>query len=80
MPPPERLADNDLSVDLSTGGEGVRSPAEEVLEKGDKLVVRAEIPGVSKDDVTVNVTDGALTIEGERRRESEDRGDGFGAP
>lgn len=70
-------ADNDLWVDLSTGGDALWSPAVEVLERGDKLVVRAEIPGVSKDDVNVNVTDDALTIEGERRREAEDRGEGF---
>lgn len=68
----------DLGTDLwGDGGSALWSPAVEVLEKGNNLVVRAEIPGVSKDDVTVSLTNEALTIQGERRRESEDRGDGY---
>ncbi len=57
--------------------EALWSPPVEVLEKGDNLVVRAEIPGVSKDDVNVTLSNDTLTIEGERRQESEDRGEGF---
>jgi HSP20 family protein len=53
------------------------SPAVEMFEKGDKLIVRAEIPGVSKDDVSLEITDDMLTIEGERRQESEDRSEGY---
>jgi HSP20 family protein len=53
------------------------SPAVEMFEKGDKLVVRAELPGVSKDDVSLEITDDVLMIEGERRQESEDREEGF---
>jgi HSP20 family protein len=62
---------------LSNDATALWSPAVEMFEKGDKLVVRAEIPGVSKDDVSVDITDDVLTIEGERRQESEDRGEGF---
>jgi HSP20 family protein len=67
----------DLWSDVSAGGTALWSPPIEVFEKGDKIVVRAEIPGISKEDVTIDVTDDALTIEGERRQESEDRGEGF---
>jgi HSP20 family protein len=70
-------AGTDLWSDVTDGGAALWSPAVEVLEKGDKLVVRAEIPGVSREDVNVDITDDALTIEGERRQESEDRGEGF---
>jgi HSP20 family protein len=66
-----------LWPELTDGGSGLWSPAVEVFEKGDKLVVRAEIPGVSRENVNVDVTDDALTIEGERRQESEDRGEGY---
>jgi len=67
----------DVWGDGSNEGATLWSPAVEVFEKGDKLVVRAEIPGVSKDDVSIDVTDDVLTIQGERRQESEDRGEGF---
>ena len=35
-------------------------------------MVRADLPGLSRDDVKVDVTDDAITIQGERRREHED--------
>jgi HSP20 family protein len=69
--------DRDVWGDTSDEGAALWSPAVEVLEKGDKLVVRAEIPGVAKDDVSIDVSDDVLTIQGERRQESEDRGEGF---
>jgi HSP20 family protein len=66
-----------LWSDVTDGGGTLWSPAIEVFEKGNNLVVRAELPGLSKDDVNVNITNDAITIEGERRQESEDRGEGF---
>jgi HSP20 family protein len=53
------------------------APPIEVLERDDKLVVRAELPGLSKDDVKVEVTDDLLTIAGERREEHEEKREGF---
>lgn len=69
--------DRDLWSGLSDTATALWSPAVEVFEKGDTLVVRAELPGVSKDDVSVDIADDVLRIEGERRQESEDRGEGF---
>jgi HSP20 family protein len=46
-------------------------PAVDVYEKGDDVVVKAEIPGMSKDDIEVNLTDTTLTITGEKRKEEE---------
>jgi HSP20 family protein len=51
---------------------GVWSPNVEVFRRNSELVVRADLPGLSKDDVKVDVTDEAITIQGERRREHED--------
>lgn len=53
------------------------SPPIEVYERNGKLTVRAELPGLSKDDVKVEVTDDGLMISGERRDENEERGEGF---
>src|SRR5919205_3269670 len=53
------------------------SPAIEVLQRDGNLVVRAELPGVNKDDVRVEVTDDGLVIQGERKQEHEEKGKGF---
>jgi HSP20 family protein len=47
------------------------TPAIEVFERDGALVVRADLPGMSPDDVRIEVADDALTIEGERRQEIE---------
>jgi HSP20 family protein len=52
-------------------GEALWAPDIEVEERGSKLIVRADLPGLTKNDVKVEVTDDALTIEGERTHEEE---------
>jgi HSP20 family protein len=50
-------------------------PQIEVTEQDGKLLVKADLPGMSKDDVRIEVTDEMLTISGERRQERrEERG------
>ena len=48
-------------------------PAIDLVEEGDSYVVRADVPGVSQDDVKVEVQDGVLTISGERSSQTEDK-------
>jgi HSP20 family protein len=51
------------------------TPAIEVSQRDGQLIVRADLPGMKPEDVKVEVADGALTIEGERKFEhEEDRG------
>jgi len=52
-------------------------PPVEVLRRGDRLVVRAELPGMAKEDIHVEVMDGALSIQGERRTEHEESQDEY---
>jgi HSP20 family protein len=47
------------------------APAVDVFEKGDKLVVKAEVPGMKEDDIHVSVEGDMLTIRGEKKTESE---------
>jgi HSP20 family protein len=42
-----------------------------------KLVITADLPGMSKDDVKVDIADEALVIEGERKYEHQDRKEGL---
>jgi HSP20 family protein len=52
-------------------------PRIDVKSTGDDMVVYAELPGMSKDDISVEVTDGVLTIKGERRAETEKSEEGW---
>jgi HSP20 family protein len=51
---------------------GVWIPAIEMTERDGQLQVRAELPGLKPEDVKVEVTDGALVIEGERKYEHDE--------
>jgi HSP20 family protein len=53
-------------------GQPIFSPQVDVFERDGQLVVRVDLPGVSKDNVRVEMTDDALIIEGERRYEHEE--------
>jgi len=68
---------------MGRGGQGTAAagseffaPPVEVLERDGRLIVRADLPGLTKDDVRVEITDNVLTIEGERRSEHEERQEG----
>ncbi len=53
------------------------SPVVDVLETEKEYVIKAELPEVKKDDVKITVQDGVLTIQGERKHESEEKGKRF---
>ena len=50
-------------------------PEIDVFEKDNRLVTKIDLPGMKKDDVKVEVTDGQLAISGERKREVEEKGE-----
>jgi HSP20 family protein len=52
-------------------------PAMDLVESDDHLVLRADLPGMSEDDVDIEIKDGVLTISGERKSEQEEKGEGF---
>ena len=61
---------------MSPAQRGVWAPQLETFRQGDKLVIRADLPGLRKEDVNVEVDDGVLTISGHRAEEQvEDRDD-----
>ncbi|WP_437810989.1 Hsp20/alpha crystallin family protein [Sorangium sp. So ce1078] len=61
---------------LSSLGGGLWAPHIEVGERNGQLVVKADIPGVTKDDIRVELRDDALIIEGERRQEQQEQREG----
>jgi HSP20 family protein len=59
------------------GARGSWMPQVEVLQRGNNLVLRADLPGMRREDVDVEVDDGVLTISGERRYENESEEEGL---
>ena len=53
------------------------SPSVEMYEKDGKIHVCADLPGLKKDDVKINLNDDMLTIEGERKSERNDEQGGW---
>ena len=52
-------------------------PRIDVKTTGDDMVVYAEIPGMERDDIDIEVTDGVLTIRGERVSQTESTEEGW---
>lgn len=52
-------------------------PAVDIFETKDNLVLRAEVPGVEKEDVKIHVENGILTISGERKFANEINKDNY---
>lgn len=56
---------------------GVKHPVVDMFDKDDEIVVKAEVPGVSKEDVNISLTDSTLTIKGETKEEKEVKEDDY---
>ena len=52
-------------------------PGIDVFEKDNRLITKVDLPGLKKEDVKVEVTDGHLAISGERKRETEEKKEHF---
>jgi HSP20 family protein len=63
------------------GGNDVRSrrwiPPMDLVETEDHLVLRADLPGMSEDDIEIEIKDNVLTVSGERKAEQEQRDEGY---
>jgi HSP20 family protein len=52
-------------------------PDVDIYEDGGDVVVKAELPGIKKDDLDVTLTDDAITISGEKRKEEKIQKKGY---
>ncbi len=52
---------------------GYWEPAIDIIETKDKYKIKAEFPGIPKDDIEINVSDNVLTIKGEKKQEKEEK-------
>jgi HSP20 family protein len=69
------------AFDAPAGGNGgsVRRwlPAMDLVETDDHFVLRADLPGMSEEDVNIEVEDRVLTVSGERKAEHETSNEGY---
>jgi HSP20 family protein len=53
------------------------TPAFDVSETEKELIVKAEVPGMDKKDININLSDGLLTITGEKKHEKKEEGENY---
>lgn len=53
------------------------SPAVDIVENGEELILKAELPGMKKENITVHVEDNVLTLRGERKFEKETKEENY---
>ncbi len=77
--PVNRLFNNLFDTPTAGSGRALRSwiPALDVVETETDYVLRADLPGLSEDDVVVELHNNVLTVSGERKSEHEERKQGY---
>jgi HSP20 family protein len=60
---------NDSEIPRTEDTFGTWGPPVDVFEKPDRLVIRAELPGIQKEDMDIRIENGVLTLHGERKRD-----------
>jgi HSP20 family protein len=74
---PAGFGQNALSGHGGEGGSALWTPHIEVRERDGKFLVSADLPGVKKEDVNVEITQDAVTIQGQRKQEKSSSEGGF---
>jgi HSP20 family protein len=59
------------------GGLAGVNPAVDIYEEGEDLIVKAELPGIDKNDINVRLLDNSLVISGEKKSERSGEGRGY---
>ena len=73
-----KLVGEELDRFLGKGaGETTWRPVIEVREDKDRLLIRADLPGLKKEEVKVSIAADVLVIEGERKLEKEEKREGY---
>ena len=59
------------------GSSAVWAPRTDLVEKDDAFHLRLDVPGMTKEDITINLQNGTLTVSGERTSERTDEGEEY---
>ena len=52
-------------------------PSTDVAETKNELVVKAELPGIDPKDIDISLSEGVLTVKGEKKQEKEEKEEGY---
>lgn len=63
--------------EMTDGEQGATRAKVDLIEKDDKLIVRADMPGIKPEDIKVEVDDDVLTIRGEHEESKKEKGESF---
>jgi HSP20 family protein len=69
----DRLFDQFWGSEIPSTTYGIWVPPLDIADKGDAIVVKAEVPGVEPKDIQVTVDDNVLTFLGEKKYEKEEK-------
>lgn len=66
-----RFLSNDAGFATPLEGVGAWLPPVDVIEEGERLVFRAELPGVDRNDIDIKAENGTLVLRGEKKQEKD---------
>ena len=72
-----RMSDLRLWDEEDRDSSGQWHPVLDIYDDGNDLVLKAELPGLKKDDIDVKVDNNVMTLHGERKRETEAKEDSY---
>lgn len=72
-----RLFDDTIFGDLTNNNNLLQSPAIEIEENEESLILKLEAPGMDKKDLDIEVTKNSVTISGERKQEQKNEENGI---
>ncbi|UCG38519.1 MAG: Hsp20/alpha crystallin family protein [bacterium] len=66
---------SDFFGEVPEKGLAAVTPAVDLIDKKDRILVKVELPGISREDVEISLKDDLLTISGEKKEEKEEKGE-----
>ena len=73
----DRLFDSFFNTDEEETALAAFSPSVDIVEKEKEYRITAELPGMKKDDIKMNIRDNLLTISGEKKQEKKTDKDNY---
>jgi HSP20 family protein len=61
----------------AAAGGGAFAPPLDVIDRGNEILVRADLPGLDRNDIEIQVEDGMLSVRGEREEQHEENKDNY---
>src|SRR5438046_517745 len=73
----DRMFDRFRGGTLDDGSSASFMPAVDIVETSNEYNLKLELPGVKKEDVKITLQDGVLTVRGEKKQDSEKKGENY---